>query len=130
MSFIAAIIEIEEFTYRSIDELVEDCELINDISDSFYGYMDHPSEYSKLIFGTGPYNNNCNILYYRQFDTHDKDLEDEICESFTLVLSELKRNGYLFLFDTSQIELLINDDKGKFPNLDFESHCKFKSADF
>lgn len=130
MTFIVAIIEIEEFTSETISELVEDSELINDISDSFYGYMDHSSEYSKLTFATGPYKNNCNIFYYRQFDTHNEDLDNEIYESFALVLSELKRNGYLFLLEASQMELLVNNDKLEWPNVDFDNYCKFKCVDF
>lgn len=130
MNYIGALIEIDEFDSDSIKDLLKDNYLIDEIGDVFYGYMDFPSDYSKLLFSSGPYKKNCNIFYYRQFDIGTKDFDVGIRETFSLVLLELKRNGYLYFLDNNQIEMLVKFDENKFPNFDIDSYCQFKISHF
>ena len=74
MNYLIAILEFDEYDKSKFDVFYKDQELIEGGGDIFYGYMENPSDYSQIYFSTGPYSENCIVLYYKEIDEIGSDL--------------------------------------------------------
>jgi len=122
-TFLTAIIEVDEYTSDKFDFFTEDSEIINSIGDSFYAYMSNPSDYSKLLFSSGPYNENCVLIYYREEQKDIDTIAAEDLDAFSEILAELKRTGNLYLIDDSIMNLIIQNANQIFPVNDLDTNC-------
>jgi hypothetical protein len=126
MNYLIAILEYDEYDKSKFDVFCEDQELIEGGGDIFYGYMENPSDYSQIYFSTGPYSENCIVLYYKEIDDNDE-IDESDAESFYNVISDLKRNGYLFICNESDFNLLQEKMNEDFPIEDFDASCVSKA---
>ena len=126
MNYLIAILEYDEYDKSKFDLFFEDQELIEGGGDIFYGYMENPSDFSQIYFSTGPYSENCIVLYYKEIGENDE-IDEADAESFYNVISDLKRNGYLFICNESDFNLLQEKKNSAFPIEDFDASCVSKA---
>ena len=126
MNYLIAILEYDEYDKSKFSVFCEDDELIEGGGDVFYGYMDDPSDFSQIYFSTGPYTENCIVLYYKELGENDE-IDESDAESFYNVIGDLKRNGYLFIANESDFNLLQEKMNDAFPIEDFDASCVSKA---
>ena len=126
MNYLIAILEYDEFDKSQFSSFYEDEALIEGGGDVFYGYMDNPSDFSQIYFSTGPYTENCIVLYYKELGENDE-IDESDAESFYNVINDLKRNGYLFIANESDFNLLREKMNNAFPIEDFDASCVSKA---
>lgn len=126
MNYLIAILEYDEYEQKKFDQFLEDEALIEGGGDAFYGYMNNPSDFSQIYFSTGPYTENCIVLYYKELGENDE-IHESDAESFYNVISDLKRNGYLFICNESDFNLLQEKKNEVFPIEDFDASCISKA---
>jgi hypothetical protein len=126
MNYLVAILEYDEYNQGQFEKFYFDETLIESGGDTFFGYMDSPSDFSQLYFSTGPYSDNCIVLYYRQVGESDEITESD-AESFYNVILDLKRNGNLFILGEADFNLLYEHMHGKFPIEDIDAACVAKT---
>ncbi len=125
MNYLTAILEFDEYDNSHFDEFIEDESLIEGCGDSFFGYMDSPSDYSQIYFSTGPYSDNCIVLYFKEIGEIDE-IEESDVESFLNVIGDQKRNGNLFILNEADFSLLKENMNLNFPIKDIDSRCLAK----
>ncbi len=126
MNYLIAILEYDEYQANIFDQFMEDEALIEGGGDVFYGYMNDPSDFSQIYFSSGPYSENCIVLYYKEIGERE-DIDDSDATSFYSVICDLKRNGYLFICNESDFNLLQVKKNEFFPIADFDSSCISKA---
>ena len=126
MNYLIAILEYDEYDKSQFDKFCEDESLIEGGGDVFFGYMDSPSEYSQIYFSNGPYSNNCIVLYYKELGEIDE-IDELDSESFYNVISDLNRNGNLYIIYESDFGLLKGNMNSYFPIEDIDSACLAKA---
>jgi hypothetical protein len=126
MNYLIAILEYDEYDRSKFSAFCEDETLIEGGGDVFYGYMDNPSDFSQIYFSTGPYTENCIVLYYKEIGGNDE-IDESDAESFYNVISDLKRNGYLFICNGSDFTLLQEKMYDAFQIEDFDASCVSKA---
>lgn len=126
MNYLVAILEYDEYDKSKFNVFCDDEALIESDGDVFYGYMDNPSDFSQIYFSTGPYTDNCIVLYYREIDDNDE-IDESDADAFYNVISDLKRNGYLFICNEEDYYLLQEKMNNVFPIEDFDSSCVSKA---
>jgi len=107
------------------------------INDVFFGYIDAPSEYSHFCFSTGPFSQNCSIVYFKEVADEIDQIEEADTESILNVIEELKRNVQLYLIGDSDFKLIYENngtprlfsDISDFPIEDINGSC-LDVADF
>ncbi len=127
MNYLIATLEFDEYHKSQFDEFCEDESLIEEGGDSFYGYMNSASDFSQIYFSNGPYSDNCIVLYYKEIGEIDE-IDELDSESFCNVISELKRNGNLYILNESDFNLLNENKNLNFPIDDIDSACLSKTA--
>jgi hypothetical protein len=126
MNYLIAILEYDEYDKSQFDEFCEDESLIEVGGDSFFGYMDSASDFSQIYFSNGPYSDNCIVLYYKEIGEIDE-INEIDSESFYNVISDLKRNGNLYILNESDFRLLTQNINSDFPIKDIDSACITKA---
>jgi hypothetical protein len=126
MNYLIAILEYDEYDKSEFDTFFFDEALIENGGDYFFGYMDNPSDYSQFYFSTGPYEEKCIVLYYKEIGDIDEITESD-ADSFYQVICDLKRNGYLFICNQIDFDLLQSNLNGVFPIVDFDDSCVSKA---
>ena len=129
--YLLAIIEVDEYPSDKIDDFLNNDSLRESINDTFFGYIDNPSEYSYFCFSTGPFNDNCVMVHFKEVSVDSEKIDDSDTESVLNVISELNRNVYLYLISSSDFKLIeensgarrIFSDISPFPIMDIESSC-------
>jgi hypothetical protein len=126
MNYLIAILEYDEYNKNNFSEFCEDESLIEVCGDVFYGYIDNPSDFSQIYFSTGPYSENCIVVFYKEIGENDE-LDETDADSFFNVISDLKRNGYLFICHEQDFKLLQDKMNDAFPIEDFDASCVSKA---
>ena len=129
--YLIAIIEVDEYPSDRIVDFLNNDSLKESINDSFFGYIDNPSEYSYFCFSTGPFNDNCVMVHFKEVSGDTEKIDDSDTESIYNVISELNRNVYLYLINSSDFKLIeensgesrIFSDISPFPIMDIDSSC-------
>jgi hypothetical protein len=109
MNLIVFAFEIEDFPNNQAADFFLDNELINGIGDVFYGYIENPAEFSKLLFAdlSEPYN--CKLIYYAPLIDTSPSIED-YQESAHPILADLERPFDLMVIDESNLKALVIDN--------------------
>ncbi len=132
-----SIIEVDEYSSDKIADLLNDDNFRESINEVFFGYIDTPSDYSHFCFSTGPFSENCSIVYFKEVADEIEQIEEADTESILNVIEELKRNVQLYLISESDFKL-INENDGtprllsdisEFPIEDINGSC-LDVADF
>jgi hypothetical protein len=126
-----AIIEVDEYPSDKIVHLLNNDSLRESINDTFFGYIDNPSDYNYFCFSTGPFNDNCVMVHFKEVSDDAENIEDSDTESVLNVIAELNRNVYLYLINSSDFKLIEENsgarrffsDISPFPILDIKSSC-------
>ena len=129
--YLIAIIEVDEYPSDRIVDFLNNDSLKESINDSFFGYIDNPSEYSYFCFSTGPFNDNCVMVHFKEVSGDTEKIDASDTESIYNVISELNRNVYLYLINSSDFKLIeensgesrIFSDISPFPIMDIDSSC-------
>lgn len=125
MNYLIAILEYDEYDKSEFEKFCEDETLIENGGDAFFGYMDSPSDFSQIYFSTGPYTDHCIVLYFKEIGDNDE-INEADAESFINVISDLKRNGNLFIITESDFNILNEKMNENFPIHDIDSACLAK----
>lgn len=84
--------------------------------------MSNPSDYSKLLFATGPLSNHCCIIYYIELNEQAK-ISDETTQKLVSVITELKRKCSIYIISQNQMDNLISNHEKKFPIENLNNNC-------
>lgn len=135
--YLLAIVEIDEYPSDMIADLLNDDILRDSINEIFFDCIDTPSDYSHFCFSTGPFSENCSIVYFKEVSEDTETIEASDAESVLNVISELNRNVQLYLIDASDFKQInenagasrLFSDMSSFPIDDINSSC-LDVADF
>lgn len=135
--YLIAIIEVDEYQSDKIVDLLNDDDLRGGINDIFFENIDTPSDYSHFCFSTGPFNDNCSLVFFKEVSEETDSIEESDTEAVLNVIAELNRNVQLYLINSSDFKLINENDGGSrsfsdvspFPIDDINGSC-LDVADF
>ena len=135
--YLIAIIEVDEYPCDKITDFLNDYSLREDINGIFFGFIDSPSDYSHFCFSTGPFNDNCSLVFFKEVPEETESIEEADTEAVLNVIAELNRNVQLYLINSSDFKLINENDGGSrsfsdvspFPIDDINGSC-LDVADF
>lgn len=130
-NYFLVVVEVDEYSASMISDFMDDIDIRESISESFYGYIDCASDYSKVIFSKGPFNENCCLLFYKEVPEEIIEISESDKDSALNIIDDLNRKLYLFLVNSDDYNLLIaqsleSQDFGKISNFkisDIVSTC-------
>lgn len=129
--YLIAIIEVDEYPSDKITDFLNDSALIESINEIFFEYIDTPSDYSHFCFSTGPFNEHCCIVHFKEVSENYESINESETECVLNIISEMNRDIKLYLIDSSDFKL-ISENSGNprfysdiscFPIEDINSSC-------
>jgi len=109
MNYIVIAFEIQDYAYNQAADFILDYELINGISDVVYGYIDNPSEFSKIPLSNLSGTQNCKLIFYAPLNEHSPSV-DSYHENAKPILEDLERPFDLMVIDESNLKALVIDN--------------------
>ena len=126
-NYLVVIIEVDEYKEDSFSSYSDDESLKESINDVFYSYIENSSDYSNLYFSTGPYNDNCIILYYKEISLDQEEIHEIDAEAVNSILSDLKRNVHLYIINSDDFNNISENANDIFPIENIDSSCISKT---